>query len=699
MIESGALLSDEFTLALLREHEALEPLLDLGRVYLDADELGRIRGELREAEFDGEILEWHEALRERLASDSRFETVPVPTRGQESGAVNADRTADEEGGASTDEDEPAAEDRRFLPLHAYEIAQARSLPLLVDDRVLQSVLFNSTPGSARAAFGTGDLLDAFINLDNHEIDRSAQLFLKLIRMRYRFLLPPAELLTALARRHRSHPPGEPLREVARYVHDCMRDPGLHGGMEPTDPPISLAAYLYQQWSMTLGRFLVEIWHDDGFPDDAAVALTRWAIRECLPSIPRNCPSTLGAVMAPRLPMMVVSGALIHVPEVAKPERTNRALEEIARAFSLSDGAYSQLVADILLPLVESAQGESTIPREVLRTFAMTALRHLSEVEPGAYYALFRLGLVRPKPREAGLSPAQVAQIADRPRQAELGFPEGPLAFIREPDGSDSRVMIPVPVLVLDEDHAVRSAALGFLRSLAEACPGAVSAASRALIEECCDALLASERERWFPAACRLIQVLDDDYLLNLAGFRQKVWAGASDSEQQYWPKLLRPGRALGASVQPSECDPAADSQRASAEIEQIAEGAGTLREALDAYLERFGHLPLAPPLSSGTLVRRWLDVHSGPGSVWDEVRSWTGDSARSAPALPRLPRIPGGALARPGRDEGKILGRAGGCAPLVPGRGERRAMRPVVGTEGGCRQAVPPPARATRPRP
>jgi hypothetical protein len=80
VFETGVLVSDEFTLALLRDHDALEPLLDSARVYLEEEEASRILANLREVEFDGEILEWHEALRERLASDLRFQTLPVPER-------------------------------------------------------------------------------------------------------------------------------------------------------------------------------------------------------------------------------------------------------------------------------------------------------------------------------------------------------------------------------------------------------------------------------------------------------------------------------------------------------------------------------------------------------------------------------------------------------------------------------------------
>lgn len=614
--ESGGLLSDEFTLALLREHDALDPLLDVAQVYIDEAEMERIRNDLRVAEFDGEILGWHQALRQRLDSDPRFESVPVPTRGQENIAEDQQEAAGLHG--------DTALGRYSLPLHAFQIAQARSIPLLVDDRVLQAVLSNASRSSNHAAFGTGDVLSALVEAGGIDIDRAAQFFLSLVRLRYRFLLPPTEFLVALARRFRSHPPGEQLREVARYVHDCMRDPGLHGGMEPTEPPVSMAVHLWHQWAMAVAKFLVAVWHDDDFEDDAAAVLTRWAIQECLPSVPRNCPPTVAGHLSQTLPMTVVSGALVHIDGPLKPARTNRALEEIARALSLSDGAYTQIVADILLSLVGLAHDNETVPDELLRSFATTALRHLTEVEPSTHYALYRLGLIEPAAQEDDLSAAQISEIADRSGQAKLGCPEGPLAFVKGAEDGAPRVMVPVPVLIFDENPVVRSAAVSFLNSLSAGPPVVVSAHGQATIRACSHALVASERDVWFPAACRLSQVLEQDYLLHLAGFRQKLWAGSWDSEGHYWPKVVRPGRSLAISVQATECDPTATPEEASAAIGRIAQDSGTLGEALDLYLEGFGHLPLAPPFSAGSLVGRWLEQRGQIQGFWDEIWAWAG---------------------------------------------------------------------------
>jgi len=64
--------------------------------------------------------------------------------------------------------------------------------------------------------------------------KAAAAIRQLMAWRYRFIVPPPGILKALADPYRANPPGEALREVAEYVHDCMRDTGLFGGRENTE---------------------------------------------------------------------------------------------------------------------------------------------------------------------------------------------------------------------------------------------------------------------------------------------------------------------------------------------------------------------------------------------------------------------------------------------------------------------------------
>ncbi len=620
-VELGSLLSDEFTLAFLHQHAALDPLLDFARVYIDEGDLNRVRGELQSAEFDGEILDWHEKLRELLAADPRIESVPVLPR--EHLAVRVDGTAEGMPDTEVSDDETrSTRNRGTVALHAYEVARARAIPLLVDDRVFQTLASNDGPSRPQSVFGSGDLITALAHAGRLTPDRAAGLFLELTRLRYRFLLPPANLLVSLARRHRSFPPGDPLRDVARYVHDCMRDPGLHSGMEATDPPTSLAVHLHQQWALTVAEFIASIWHDEDFDDSAASTLTHWAIGECLPSIPPTCLPTQVAILGEVLPRIVISAALMHTAGHGDLARSSQALKQIAWSFSLSEIAYTRIVADILSPFIEREASDAAIPIGVIRVLATIACRHVREFDPLAEHVLCRLDVFETKHLEGQISSAQVAEIVNDAIQREHGFPPGPNALITFPDDPGPRSMVEVSLLVRCASKTVRSAALGFLRLLAVAHPVALSAHALSALERLSDAILADDHNRWYPAACNLAETLDEDYPLNLAALGQMIWNQTVSVAMPAWDKVLRPGRSLMTTILSQEHDPVASPESAASQIERIARSSNSLIKALEVYLERFGHLPLAPPFSAGSVVSRWLEGRGDEQAVWAEVWNW-----------------------------------------------------------------------------
>jgi tetratricopeptide (TPR) repeat protein len=176
------------------------------------------------------------------------------------------------------------DDDEFLA--SWELTKDLSIPLLADDRVLQNLAINENKDIEHAAFGIDGLLLMLHKESLISIDVLTDAFLKLISWRYRFLVPTKEILLILAKRYKSHPPGKELQKIALYVHDCMRDPGLFGGAENnTTHKESMAARLYVCWTRITAEFLVDIWRDLEFTEEAAKLLTEWAINELTPSLP------------------------------------------------------------------------------------------------------------------------------------------------------------------------------------------------------------------------------------------------------------------------------------------------------------------------------------------------------------------------------------------------------------------------------
>src|SRR5262249_33009691 len=131
--------------------------------------------------------------------------------------------------------------------------------------------------------------------------------------------------------------------VARYVHDCMRDPGLVTlpmGTHVNDTP---ANRLYLEWIGVLAEFVVKVWIDKQFSRGDAEALTRWAVTECLPSAPPIAtPQVTDSTFR-----LFLSKLLIHGTTVDEKARVSDALVYLRKLTGLSDAEYARAVTEVL----------------------------------------------------------------------------------------------------------------------------------------------------------------------------------------------------------------------------------------------------------------------------------------------------------------------------------------------------------------
>jgi len=226
------------------------------------------------------------------------------------------------------------------------MAKERKLPFLADDRVSQTVVLNDRKDDEIAAFGTDTIISQLVEDGDITAREGAKLLLRLMEWRYRFIVMPPEAMKALADQYRAHPPGADLRQVARYVHDCMRDPGLFGGLESTAPPVSMAVRLYQTWNQNIGEFLMDVWSDPDVSDTYADELTEWAISELLPSPPRALDERMQARASELTPLSIMTRAILRGSDATNFERINRGLRAIATALGMEDSEYLSTVVRV-----------------------------------------------------------------------------------------------------------------------------------------------------------------------------------------------------------------------------------------------------------------------------------------------------------------------------------------------------------------
>ena len=170
---------------------------------------------------------------------------------------------------------------------------------------------------------------------------------QLMKWRYRFIVPPVKILKHFADAYCDHPPGVELREVAVYAHDCMRDPGLFSGAEPTDMGDSMAMRLYLRWLSAVAELIMLVWMDKVFSTDAATRFTNWAVRELQPSVPLGLTGLAKIKAASLTNRLLLSRALLATWPVAGEPRMADALSAIKEALQITDGEYALLVMETL----------------------------------------------------------------------------------------------------------------------------------------------------------------------------------------------------------------------------------------------------------------------------------------------------------------------------------------------------------------
>ena len=315
---------DFWTLKTVVNCIGLDELVSTFVLCITEDDKKQIIASIRQFEFEEHIRTWHQKMWNYLRNNSHF--IPV-------GIV-----------AQPDEDDEHEKDD--ISLASYYVSLHNGYLLLADDRVCQGLALKQSSSSRGGAFGTDNLLVALGTSETIDNEQMANAFVKLIRWRYRFILPPTSVLLTLAKRY-SQIPGQELLDVALYIHDCMRDLGLPSGFEPVEPPATIANSFYREWCLTVADFIVSMWDDnDTFDDDYVMKFTEWSISELLPSPPKNM-QMFSYTMSSLTKHIVLIHALIRSGSMRSSERANQALLAISNSFGMTEGEYLRAVAEVI----------------------------------------------------------------------------------------------------------------------------------------------------------------------------------------------------------------------------------------------------------------------------------------------------------------------------------------------------------------
>ena len=258
-----------------------------------------------------------------------------------------------------------------------------------------------------------------------------------------------------------------------------------------------------------------------------------------------------------------------------------------------------------------------------RRMVVHALGHQEQFAARTGTILAGRGLLKDV-REEEAAPELPALIAQVDHPGRVRTPDGPLLFYRPEDGSASITLIDMPELLLHPKQPVRAATVEFFRRLGSAgllCKRAIS-----VFDQLAGLAGSAGEKSWQTAAVALFDVVEDDYLLSLAGIRQSLAVGHNETFTKFLRRTLFPSLpcvdALGAEV----VIVSGQMPEAARRIEEMSQSCDSLPSLCAMYFETFGHVPLAPPFSLARAVSLWQQGKDRAGLTasgeWPEVWSW-----------------------------------------------------------------------------
>ena len=504
-----------------------------------------------------------------------------------------------------------------LSLASYELAKERALPLFADDRVLHMIAQNDSDGRDCMAFSTLELISSIEQHGSFSPDDRLEYTLHLINWRYRFLKIDHQLLLHAAKLtvDSGKTPSVYLKKIARYVQDCMLDVGLFGGDENVTPRVSIALELYAYWTRTVSRFVNQLWTDDAFNDEIAESLTRWAIDSMLPTFPIAVLPDVQIGMSENQTKLVLIHVLSDRAAHANTSRSAKFVGVLQEALGMSQAEFCRAVFD-LIETDDNGEGTglsaekwSHIQQVFRRGIAKHALAPF--VHDGGYQidargiALLEASKsLRVRPNEQNVPEYILNILKDFENEHVLkSAPSGPLVFHCQPDSTGTSVFEASDLLIHPNSKA-REAVVVYFHQLATRSEGVLSERLKKAIKAQSRKIPQKRAVNWYPAAEDLVQTIENDWQLNLAGFRQVLLTKDQELIHCYWFRCIRPRFHPAHTLPTSSFHACTDSMAMQDRVFPAISEQAAKTGIVSAYCNHLGHLPLVDEWSLSDVVRR-----------------------------------------------------------------------------------------------
>lgn len=265
--------------------------------------------------------------------------------------------------------------------------------------------------------------------------------------------------------------------------------------------------------------------------------------------------------------------------------------------------------------------DKDIAVEVKKQVAILAIEHLKKVDARTLAILQKNDIftsIDPDEKYEGLLP--ILANRDHPDRRSIGH--GPVfCYLAEKD-PPGEIMFSITDVLFAKDISLRKAVLDYLSNLEDGEIPILTAKSRGLLKTLGGDLLSDDKQKWRDAAVAVYDALEEDWYCNYAGLQQCLHRGFGPGVEQYLTKVIRPTIRSVESVTPGVWEASKQKGNMKKTLHEIVNGNSDITLALNEYLIRFGHLPLASDLSIVSLIDRWQSEHEKIEKIWDTLWSW-----------------------------------------------------------------------------
>lgn len=440
--------------------------------------------------------------------------------------------------------------------------------LLADDRACQQMLANESDSSGQVIFSSWQLVEILYDEQRITLAELADSCLKLMKWRYRFFVPRADVLLHLALQFRASCPGQPLRDVADYMMDCFADPGLPHALEPTSPPFTISARLYHRWLTVIVDFIAAVWKSGRFSLDQKKQLLDWSLKNLSPFPARHASGDEQVRLSGVAMQFIVSKLMGRLLSLNLPNDPAVALFKIC--FDMMS-IEERKRFDELHWAYQEVDGESEPPVNLTTDELDATLNSMNPLRP----------------------------------RAAFWNPAGPLCLLNDLSQEKAGLFWEMPKLLLHRDEAARNTAVKYLQRLKNLVPMVISEFSSRLLKELSPRILLTELTEWRPAAMNVLGTIERDFVLNLAGFGQSLPLpkDLKATRNEYANRVLNPPDHPAKYVSRETFDVLASADEWKKRVDGSIVPEDVVR-SIRNYVTRFRHLPLDGEYSLAATICR-----------------------------------------------------------------------------------------------